>query len=233
MLIGLNPTQSRSQYFPAPNFQSPHTCPLNNPAMMPAGDSSFLSPIAQMLMLFGGGTFMGGMIQPQQAMGTANPNFGGASTPAAYGTSGSPGVGATRGSGDLSRLGPSRYDDIIREAAAKYNLDPALIKAVIKKESSFNPRAGSSAGARGLMQLMPGTFREMGGRNAMDPRDNIMAGAKYLSQMLRQHNGDMSLALAAYNAGPGNVRKHGGIPPFRETRNYVATVMSDYRSSMG
>lgn len=227
MLIGLNPTQPRSQYFPAPTFQSPHTCPLNGPAMMPAGDSSFLSPIAQMLMLFGGGTFMGGMINPQQAMGTANPNFGGASTPAPNGS------GATRGSGDLSRLGPSRYDDIIREAAAKYNLDPALIKAVIKKESSFNPRAGSSAGARGLMQLMPGTFREMGGRNAMDPRDNIMAGAKYLSQMLRQHNGDMSLALAAYNAGPGNVRKHGGIPPFRETRNYVATVMRDYRSSIG
>lgn len=223
MLIGLNPTQSRSTYFPTLPPQPTHTCTLHGPSMMSGGgDSAFLSPLAQMMALFGGGSFMGGMINPQQGMTPAptNPNFGGGAAQ------------APSGSGDMSRLGPSRYDDIIREAAAKYNLDPALIKAVIKKESSFNPRAGSSAGARGLMQLMPATFRAMGGRNAMDPRDNIMAGAKYLSQMLRQQNGNLSLALAAYNAGPGNVRKHGGIPPFRETRNYVATVMGDYRSSM-
>lgn len=222
--IRYSPFQSRSSFFPSRPTGAACCAPSQSFGMGPR-DGVNISPIAQMLMLFGGGSLLGSMVGGCQQMSPV-------ATRANFGQRAAAPTGAQTG-GDLSRLGPDRYDNIIREAAAKYNLDPALIKAVIKKESSFNPRAGSSAGAQGLMQLMPGTFRAMGGRNPLDPRDNIFAGAKYLSQMLRQQNGNLELALAAYNAGPGNVRKHGGIPPFRETRNYVQVVTSDYRASQG
>lgn len=116
-------------------------------------------------------------------------------------------------------------DDIFRKASQKYNVPIELLKAVAKAESNFNPNAVSKAGAQGIMQLMPATARELGVVNSFDPVQNIMGGAKYLSGLLKKFNGDISLALAAYNAGSGNVKKYGGIPPFKETRNYVVKVM--------
>jgi soluble lytic murein transglycosylase-like protein len=116
------------------------------------------------------------------------------------------------------------YDDIIQEAAATYEMDANLIHAVMQAESAFHPFAVSRAGAEGLMQLMPDLSDEMGVGNAFDPRQNIMGGVRYLKRLLDYHKGDLDLALASYNAGPGNVERYGGVPPFRETRNYVKTI---------
>lgn len=116
------------------------------------------------------------------------------------------------------------YDDIVEEAAAHYDIDPDLIRAVMQAESAFHPYAVSRAGAEGLMQLMPALADEMGVSDAFDPRDNIFGGVRYLKRLLDYHDGNIDLALASYNAGPGNVERYGGVPPFRETRNYVRTI---------
>lgn len=116
------------------------------------------------------------------------------------------------------------FDGIIDKASAMFNIPAKLIKSVIQKESSFNPNAVSHAGASGLMQLMPATARGLGVKNVFDPAENIFAGTKYLRQMLDKYDNNIELALAAYNAGPGNVDKYGGIPPFKETQNYVQKV---------
>ncbi|PLT33884.1 lytic transglycosylase domain-containing protein [Bacillus sp. V5-8f] len=123
---------------------------------------------------------------------------------------------------------PSDIEDIIEKAANLYNLPAKLLKSVIKHESNFNPNATSHAGATGLMQLMPSTARGLGVKNIFDPFENVLGGSKYLRQMLDRYDGDIKLALAAYNAGPGNVDKHGGIPPFRETQNYVKKIMGTF-----
>ncbi len=123
--------------------------------------------------------------------------------------------------------GDNDFGDFIRKAAETYRLPENLISSVIKQESNFNSSAVSRAGAMGLMQLMPGTARLLGVQDGFDPEQNIMGGAKYLRQMLDQF-GNVEMALAAYNAGPGNVRKYGGIPPFKETEQYVSKVLNYY-----
>lgn len=125
-----------------------------------------------------------------------------------------------------------KYSNIINQAASKYNVPAALIAAVIKQESNFNPNARSHAGATGLMQLMPATARGLGVKNSRDPYQNVMGGTKYLKQMLDKF-GSIEKALAAYNAGPGNVTKYGGIPPFSETKNYVKKVNSYFKQMGG
>lgn len=119
---------------------------------------------------------------------------------------------------------PLAYDDIIEEAAHRFALDAGLIHAVIQTESSFDPLAVSPVGAQGLMQLMPVVQEELGVIDPFDPRENIMAGTEYLKRLLDRHRGDVALALASYNAGPGNVARYRGVPPFRETRNYVKKI---------
>ena len=115
---------------------------------------------------------------------------------------------------------------LIQTAAAKYSLDPALLQAVIMQESAGNPSAVSSKGAQGLMQLMQATAAILGVTDALDPAQNVDAGARYLAGLLNQFGGNTSLALAAYNAGPGAVAQYGGVPPFPETQNYVSTILS-------
>lgn len=117
------------------------------------------------------------------------------------------------------------FNEIINNASKKYSINSSIVKAVIKAESNFNPGVVSSAGAMGLMQLMPDTARSLGVSDAFDPTDNVEGGVKYLKEMLDKFGGNLELALAAYNAGPGNVVKYGGIPPFEETQNYVAKIM--------
>ena len=121
-------------------------------------------------------------------------------------------------------------DAIFNEAASKYGVDAKFLKAIAKCESDFSTECTSRSGAMGIMQLMPQTAASLGVTNAYDPYQNIMGGARYISEKLTQYNGDESLALAAYNAGSGNVAKYGGIPPFKETQNYVAKVMAYYNS---
>lgn len=137
-------------------------------------------------------------------------------------------------SGEVYNLGALKCNDELnayfKEAAATYNIDVKLLKSIAYCESSFNPNDTSRSGAMGIMQLMPETASYIGVNDAYNPRENILGGAKYFSMMLSRYNGNTALALAAYNAGPGNVDKYGGIPPFEETQNYVPKVLSYYYS---
>lgn len=122
--------------------------------------------------------------------------------------------------------GEHEYDGLIKAASARYGLSVALIRAVIRTESAFDSLAVSRAGAQGLMQLMPALSEQLGVDDPFDPRQNIMAGTRYLSALLRDHGGNLELALASYNAGPGAVARYQGIPPFKETQDYVERITS-------
>jgi soluble lytic murein transglycosylase len=127
---------------------------------------------------------------------------------------------------------PSSYNNIISHYSQKYSLDEGLVHAVIKAESNYNSSAVSKKGALGMMQLMPGTARLLNVDNPLDAEENIGGGSRYLRQMLNEFNGNLDFAIAAYNAGPNAVRRHGGIPPYEETRTYVKRVkqyLSNYR----
>ena len=137
-----------------------------------------------------------------------------------------------RFNGSSGPIFKSKYDEIIIEAAKKFDVDAALVSAVIKAESDFNAREISNKGARGLMQLMPATAERFGVANSFDPAQNIYAGTRYLRWLLETFNGNADLAVAAYNAGEGNVWKYNGVPPFRETVTYINRIARNIRKAI-
>jgi len=124
-----------------------------------------------------------------------------------------------------------RYEAVVSQAAQRNEIDPALINSVIHQESGFDPHARSSAGAMGLMQLMPETAKALGVRDPFDPAQNVEGGTRLLRQLLDRYSGKLDLALAAYNAGLNAVDKYGGVPPYEETQNYVRSILTSYRAS--
>lgn len=122
----------------------------------------------------------------------------------------------------------TKFKDLISRVSQKHGVDEKLVNALVKQESGFNPNAKSKVGAMGLMQLMPATAKGLGVNNPMDPEQNVEGGVKYLKSMLDKYNGNVILALAAYNAGPGAVDKFDGVPPYKETQNYVKSILANY-----
>lgn len=125
-------------------------------------------------------------------------------------------------------VAPEQIDSLVQQNASTWQVDPSLVKAIIANESGFNANATSNVGAQGLMQLMPATAKSVGVQNAYDPAQNVAGGTRYLKGLLDRFNGDVKLAVAAYNAGPGAVEKYGDVPPYAETQNYVQNVIGSY-----
>lgn len=133
--------------------------------------------------------------------------------------------------GDIAESTPRTIEEMVGESARKYALPRSLVRAVARAESALNPAAISPKGAQGVMQLMPGTAKDLGVDNAFDPAQNIDAGARLLRQLLEKYHGRVAEALAAYNAGAGAVAKHNGVPPYRETRGYIRKVVKDFEKA--
>ena len=136
---------------------------------------------------------------------------------------------------EFGKSGPAKppafpLNEVVNIASAAYHLDPDLVNSVIHAESGFNAHAVSPKGARGLMQLMPGTASQLGVNDSFDPQANVTGGSRYLRELLERYNFDLVKALAAYNAGPERVEQYRGVPPFRETRNYVARIVHEYNT---
>ena len=131
---------------------------------------------------------------------------------------------------EVSQAGSADLAKLAEEASRRHGLDPALVLAVVAVESGFRPEAVSPKGAQGLMQLMPRTAAALGVQDALDPEQNLDAGVRHLESLLKLYDGDLKRALAAYNAGQGAVERHGGVPPYRETRAYVRRVLERYRA---
>lgn len=125
-------------------------------------------------------------------------------------------------------IAPEQIDALVSQNSATWQVDPSLVKAIIANESGFNANATSKVGAQGLMQLMPATAQSVGVRDSYDPAQNVAGGTRYLKGLLDRFNGDVRLAVAAYNAGPGAVEKYGDVPPYAETKSYVANVLGSY-----
>lgn len=166
------------------------------------------------------------------AAGTAAPRFSTALASAMAMPPVMPGGDPSLLSGEPSRapapVPPAQLDALVEQNASTWQVDPALIKAVIANESGFNANATSGVGAQGLMQLMPATAAGLGVRDAYDPAQNVAGGARYLKGLLDRFGGDARLAVAAYNAGPGAVEKYGDVPPYAETKNYVQNVLASF-----
>ncbi|HEY8315105.1 MAG TPA: lytic transglycosylase domain-containing protein [Candidatus Baltobacteraceae bacterium] len=132
-----------------------------------------------------------------------------------------------------SMVPPAQIDSLVQANSAAWGVDPALVKAIIANESGFNANATSRTGAQGLMQLEPGTAAGLGVSDSYDPAQNVWGGTRYIRGLLERFHGDMRLAVAAYNAGPGAVEKYDGVPPYAETQNYVQNVLSSYDKYKG
>lgn len=137
-------------------------------------------------------------------------------------------LSAAAASGAPAPVAPEEIDRLVSANSATWNVDPALIKAIIANESGFNANATSNAGAQGLMQLMPGTASGLGVTDSYDPAQNVWGGTRYMRGLLDRFGGNVPLAVAAYNAGPNAVERYNGVPPYAETQNYVQNVISSY-----
>jgi soluble lytic murein transglycosylase-like protein len=164
-----------------------------------------------------GGAAFGAALTSALGDGTANSPF----PPSAAGASAAASLAP-------APVAPEQIDSLVGQNAATWQVDPSLVKAIIANESGFNANATSKVGAQGLMQLMPSTAASVGVRDSYDPGQNVAGGTRYLKGLLDRFNGDVRLAVAAYNAGPGAVEKYGDVPPYAETQNYVQNVLGSY-----
>ena len=187
--------------------------------------ASVVERVAQLQALMGAGPTAALAPAQQTSPATTGSSNDFAARLAAVSTPGTTAAAGTIAAGATGKGASTPYAAEIDAAAAKYNVDPALLRGLIRQESNFNPNAVSPAGASGLTQLMPGTAAGLGVTDPTDPAQAIEGGAKYLRQQLDRFGGDVEKALAAYNAGPGAVAKFGGVPPYAETQAYVQKVM--------
>ena len=188
------------------------------------------SPPASGVSRGGGVNAFAGMVSQALSAGTGlRPTYG---MPAAVNPFGGGIGGSAIGMGDVrgaAPVPPAEIDSLVASNSAAYAVDPALIRAVIANESGFDAHATSRTGAQGLMQLEPETAAQVGVTDSYDPAQNVAGGTRYLKGLLDRFHGDVHLAVAAYNAGPGAVEKYGGIPPYAETQHYVAAVLDSYQ----